>query len=379
MTTSTTDEQLSLLSIRDGQVTWDVSQKQALIDVLRVRHATEADLGVFFHQARRTGLDPFLRQLYMIARQEWDPETRTKQWRQTFQTGIDGFRVVAHRRARQLNQVLTYDDPVYYDDEGRAYEVWLDDDVPARAIKFVVHMGGSRFPFTARYADFVVTKDEYEPDTKDDKGKTVKGKPTGRRVPQGMWATRPTSQLEKCAEAGALRRACPQDLSGIYEFTEMERQDQPITTLVDDGATTSRPAPRKTGTDWVAMIKAAKNADEARKIWQECTDAGERSAAFDEVVREVVGKFSHAQSTVQEAEQPDASEAPESGESDAEGTPEDAPSTVHPDSSTAVDEPGDAPVACQHGIYPADACSVCNPDEPPSDEGDDPWRSPAAQ
>jgi hypothetical protein len=46
------DQELSLLTMREGQVAFDDDQKKALIDVLRVKRATDADLAVFFHMCR---------------------------------------------------------------------------------------------------------------------------------------------------------------------------------------------------------------------------------------------------------------------------------------------------------------------------------------
>jgi phage recombination protein Bet len=41
-------------------------------------------------------------------------------------------------------------------------------------------------------------------------------------VPNSMWAERPIGQIEKCAEAGALRRAFPEELGNMLSAEEME-------------------------------------------------------------------------------------------------------------------------------------------------------------
>ena len=44
-------------------------------------------------------------------------------------------------------------------------------------------------------------------------------------VPNEMWANRPVGQLEKCAEAGALRRAFPEEIGNALTAEEMEGRD----------------------------------------------------------------------------------------------------------------------------------------------------------
>jgi RecT family len=50
--------------------------------------------------------------------------------------------------------------------------------------------------------------------------------PNGRitDVPNEMWANRPVGQLEKCAEAGALRRAFPEEIGNALTAEETEGQ-----------------------------------------------------------------------------------------------------------------------------------------------------------
>jgi hypothetical protein len=75
---------------------------------------------------------------------------------------------------------------------------------------------GTRVPFTAsaRWKEYVQEKDEYEDSRK-----------TGKKVPAAMWAKMPYLMLGKVAEALALRKAFPNDLSGIYTHEEMQQAD----------------------------------------------------------------------------------------------------------------------------------------------------------
>lgn len=208
------------LSIEPGQQFWTDKQTAALVQ-LGVKDASNADLAVFFHQAKRTGLDPFARQIYMIGRREKNTDD---QWitRQTIQTGIDGYRLIARRAADRAGEKLRQSDPLWCGKDMQWLEAWPFDEPPAAA-KAVVYRDGEPFSGVAMYREFVQTKRD--------------GKPTS------MWARMPANQLAKCAEALALRKAYPQDLAGIYTEEEMGQADRAA-----DGAhvVTSAPARRVT-------------------------------------------------------------------------------------------------------------------------------------
>jgi hypothetical protein len=89
------------LALEPDQYEFTGAQKQALVHI-GIENATDGDLQVFLHVCKRTGLDPFAKQIYMIGRAdrqkvggEWT-EVGTK-W--TIQTGIDGFRLIGRRAA----------------------------------------------------------------------------------------------------------------------------------------------------------------------------------------------------------------------------------------------------------------------------------------
>ncbi|MFJ9357007.1 recombinase RecT [Streptomyces mirabilis] len=202
----------SAVVLRADQMEFDARQVAALALISPgLAQAPRAQLALFFHFCVRSGLDPFARQIYMIGRTNWkaadDPNEPEKIW--TIQTGIDGFRTVAHRAAAKAGESISYEDTVYYDSEGNAHDVWLSKAYPA-AVKVTVLRGTARFPFIARWEEFAPTYYDRK---------------QGAYVVAKMWQQMPAHMLRKCAEAGSLRMAAPQDLSGVYVDEEMARAD----------------------------------------------------------------------------------------------------------------------------------------------------------
>lgn len=181
------------VAIREDQTEFD-DRQVALLRSLGVEKAQRADLALFFHVAKRTGLDPFARQIYMIERYSKDGP------KQTIQTGIDGFRLVAQRTAERTGEALSYEDTMWCGEDGEWRDVWVSS-APPTAAKVTVLRGSSRFPNVALMSEYAQTKRD--------------GSYTQ------MWSTKGALMLAKCAEAGALRKAFPQDLSGLYTADEI--------------------------------------------------------------------------------------------------------------------------------------------------------------
>ncbi|MGC9539962.1 recombinase RecT [Streptomyces sp. UG1] len=192
------------LAIREDQKAFEDQQLRALRAAFPdLAEASPAQLGIFFHYCKASGLDPFGRQIYMIKRKS------RGEIRWTIQTGIDGYRLIARRAADRAGQSITYEDFVWYDGDGGEHLVWLRDEPPA-ACRVVVWRGDSRFPAVAHWR-------EYAPKVWDYEAQEYK---LG-----GLWPQMPASQLSKVAEALALRRACPADLSGLHVDEEMHAAD----------------------------------------------------------------------------------------------------------------------------------------------------------
>lgn len=159
----------------------------------------EARRDLFARECDRTQLDPVARQIYAVER----TVANRKVW--ATQVSIDGFRLIAQRSQEYAGQV----GPHWCGKDGKWKEVWTETDYPFAA-RVGVHRKGFIEPL------FAVAKfDSYV-------GKNSRGEVTT------MWDKFAETMIGKCAEALALRRAFPAELSGLYSSEEMDQATRQV-------------------------------------------------------------------------------------------------------------------------------------------------------
>lgn len=223
----------------------------ALLRRTLLSDGTDDDVKLFVAQCERTGLDPFTRQIY--ATFMWDKKLQRK--KMSIQATIDGFRVVAGRTSDYAGQ----SGPFWCDSDGEWKDVWLSSDPPAAA-----RVGVSRKGFVEPlYA--VALWGEYK-----------QTKPDGNLA--YMWKKMSAHMLAKCAEALALRKAFPNDLSGVYSSEEMEQATEGDNPEHDEEPPKAKPqsTPPK---DTRSKADIAKQAETIAKLQGEVEALGDNGVA----------------------------------------------------------------------------------------------------
>ena len=150
---------------------------------------TDAEFQLVIYTATQRGLNPLTRQMYVM---------KDRSGRLSLITSIDGQRLIADRTGKYRGQT----EPQWCGSDGKWVDVWLQSGPPAAA-RVGVYKEGFETPVYAVATYVGYCQKNYE------------GKPTGQ------WGKMPDVMLSKCAESLALRKAFPEDLSGLYTQEEM--------------------------------------------------------------------------------------------------------------------------------------------------------------
>lgn len=158
---------------------------------------TDLELQYFIAVCKRTGLDPISNQIFAIKRNQKQKDGSYKSV-MTIQTGIDGYRAVAHRTGRcggiEDAKFVMKKNPT------NGAEINVPHSATVTVYKIV---DGQKASFTA-----TAFYDEYYGES------------------DYMAKKRPFGMLAKSAEALALRKAFPVELSAVYTPDEMEMADK---------------------------------------------------------------------------------------------------------------------------------------------------------
>lgn len=174
--------------------TSSIDSKKDLIKRTICKNSSDDEFELFIMACKRTGLDPFMKQIYAVKR--WS--SADKREVMSVQTSIDGFRLIAERTGKYSPGR----EPTYVYGEGN------------KVISSTAYVKKQTADGTWHEVAAVAYFEEYVQRNKEGK-------------PSKFWEQMPHVMLAKCAESLALRKAFPADLSGIYTSDEMS-QSEPI-------------------------------------------------------------------------------------------------------------------------------------------------------
>ena len=194
-----TVEPITSLDRADGTKVMIGRTQMELLKNTVARDADDNQLMLFLEYCKRSGLDPFTRQIYCKV---------DRQGRMSIITGIDGMRVAAARTGAYLGTTQ----PEWCGLDGVWHDVWLGEGKPAAARVGVKRQAANG---TVEITYRVATFNEF--------GKSGSSYPNWEQMPAHMLAIR--------AESHALRAACPNELGGIYTADEVEHGDNGSDTM----------------------------------------------------------------------------------------------------------------------------------------------------
>jgi len=168
--------------------------EHSMLDAMNVP-ANRQGRALLFREMQRTGLDPFAKHLYL--REDWNKGANKNVY--AVASTIDGFRIVAARQATYEGQTA----PQWCDKNGKWTDAWYVDTPPVAA-RIGVYVRNYREPMwgIARFNEY---------------------RPNGNAG--FMWGKMPALMIAKVAEALAIRKAYPDQLSGVYTDDEMQQAD----------------------------------------------------------------------------------------------------------------------------------------------------------
>lgn len=173
------------------------AEQNNLIKNYLCKGITDDELKLFSAVCKKTGLDPFMKQIYAVKRKE----------QMTIQTSIDGYRLIAERTGRYA---------------------------PGKESTFQYTKDGQLLSATS------YVKKQTQDGTWHEIGATAFFEEYKPSYTNQFWDSKKHIMLAKCAEALALRKAFPNELSGLYSEDEMHQADRPISAISFDKVTSEQ-------------------------------------------------------------------------------------------------------------------------------------------
>ena len=181
------------------QYEWKPEEMKLLKNtVARGQDLSDSEFLLLGYVSKLSGLDPFLKQIYPVKFYSKTANAKIL----TFLTSIEGYRLIAERTNRYAGR------DEYMFDEGLSLYQMLEAkrQTPHTATATVYKiMNKERYPtcHSVRWTEFYPS-DEHK---------------------QWMWNKMKFNQIGKCAEAGALRAAFPNNFKGIYVDVEFDQSN----------------------------------------------------------------------------------------------------------------------------------------------------------
>lgn len=202
--------------------------------------ASASEFEVLMEIARARRLNPLLRQIHFVNR--YDNAKNRKVW--STQVSIDGLRAIAERTGKYDGQ----DEPEFTERNGKVF-----------SCKVRVYRKDWTRPVVG-----VAYWDEYVQKTKEG-DVTV------------FWKRMPHVMLAKCAEALALRKAFPEDMSGLYTPDEMGQAERVEREPLAPAASLEQQLAASVEANWpawadkhVQLFGAATDMSELLELWGDC-------------------------------------------------------------------------------------------------------------
>ena len=189
---------LPSVAVKAAGVAFAEDDIRTIKEAVLPRNTTETELQLFLAQSKRTGLDPLSRQIYGFKQGD----------KLVIGTTIDGARVIAERSGKYAGQVGPFwtAGDTFTDEHGVAHvvwqDIWLKKEPPVGAKVGIIRSDFKEILWgVARFESY---------------------RPTYNSP---VWSKMPDHMLGKVAEMLALRKAFPNDLSGLYAKEEFANEE----------------------------------------------------------------------------------------------------------------------------------------------------------